>query len=194
MNLPAHSSTATCAAPAALQEAIHASVESAQVETAMRASQQAQQGAAPAAEGGQPDQGPVLSDADFPSVSAAGGGGAAAGTGARWAGAATGGTGGAGGLRAEDFPALPGGKQMGGFRRRAVRWSRFGGLGAPAPACNCRCCHACHTHTPAPQFLASLLPSPPMGLPQAPASQPSGGQPKRRAWPPCWAAAARSGC
>ena len=82
----------------------------------MRASQQAQQGAAPAAQGDQPDRGPVLSDADFPSVSAAAGGSgaAAAGAGARWAGAATGGAGAAsGGLRAEDFPALPGRQQQG---------------------------------------------------------------------------------
>ncbi|PRW56692.1 LIM domain and RING finger isoform A [Chlorella sorokiniana] len=103
-----------------LQEAIHASVESAQVESAMRASQQAQQaqqGAAPAAEG---DQGTVLSEADFPSVgAAAGGSGAAAGTGARWAGAATGGAGGTGGLRAEDFPALPGTSKS--AKRRAAK-------------------------------------------------------------------------
>lgn len=105
-----------------LQEAIQASVESAHVESAMRASQQAQQGAAPAAQGDQPDRGPVLSDADFPSVSAAGGGSgaAAAGAGARWAGAATGGAGAAsGGLRAEDFPALPGSSKS--AKRRAAK-------------------------------------------------------------------------
>ena len=92
----------------------------------MRASQQAQQGAASTAQGDQPDRGPVLSDADFPSVSAAGGGSgaAAAGAGARWAGAATGGAGAAsGGLRAEDFPALPGRQQQGsGWCSGALPW------------------------------------------------------------------------
>lgn len=83
-----------------LQEALHASVESAQVESAVRASQQqAQQ-----AEQAQEDQ--VLNEADFPSVGGAAGSGGMA-VGGRWAGAAGGGVGGAG-LNVEDFPALPG--------------------------------------------------------------------------------------
>lgn len=84
-----------------LQEALHASVETAQMESAVRASQQQAQQAQ------QDEQGPVLNEDDFPSVSGAAGGGGLAG-GGRWAGAATGGVGGAG-LSVDDFPALPGG-------------------------------------------------------------------------------------
>lgn len=86
-----------------LQEALAASVESAQVESAVRASQ-AQPGAA--AGGQQQGQGPSLSEADFPTVGGGGSGSAAAGGAPRWAGAAGGGAGGS--LSADDFPALPG--------------------------------------------------------------------------------------
>jgi hypothetical protein len=93
-----------------LQEALQASVESAQVEHAVRASQQ--QAPVQASASGQQqqqqqrEQPPVLSEADFPAVSG-GSGSAAGGGGGRWAGAA-GSVGGAGGLAADHFPALPG--------------------------------------------------------------------------------------
>ncbi|KAL4858640.1 E3 ubiquitin-protein ligase hel2 [Chlorella vulgaris] len=94
-----------------LQEAVSASMESAQVENAVRASQQQQQQQQQA-----PDA-PGLSDADFPAVSGgyASGGGAGGG---RWAGAA-GGAGSAGGLTEDQFPSLPGATKS--AKRRAAK-------------------------------------------------------------------------
>ncbi|KAL4444334.1 hypothetical protein ABPG75_012071 [Micractinium tetrahymenae] len=99
-----------------LQEALQASVESAQVESAVRASQQ-QQVQQQQQQQEEEGQGAVLNEADFPSVSGAAVGSDLSG-GGRWAGAATGGVGGAG-LNAEDFPALPGTSKS--AKRRAAK-------------------------------------------------------------------------
>ena len=104
-----------------LHEALQASVESAAVESAVRASQAAPGGAAQQQQQQQQQQreeesAPAFSEANFPSVSGAGG---SAAVGGRWAGAATGGVGGMG-LRAEDFPALPGGELWGLVGKAAV--------------------------------------------------------------------------